>query len=175
MESEYEERAAAILERSCTSLTTHAACMKDLHDLLQEHGEVIINFVHKSMLQLLLSRQLKSELAVRLKEFLIRFVGCKEREQMKPSLRSKVSKLNQKCINTLKRTSQVGDTEIRMFSIQMLSGITILSIEFLEYEKKCAFFLPENHFNINLVPPSSNSTIIISIKPNPLKSNYLIG
>jgi hypothetical protein len=130
---ELTEFVAAILQRGATSASNHAACLKELNELLDDESEQFPSVIHDAMVVFIFSKQLKAEAALRLRELLARFIGAPDREQFEAKPREMLSKTIAKCMSTLKRASQVQENDIRVCCLTMLSTITKLGAKWWPY------------------------------------------
>lgn len=130
---------AAIFQRGAVSASNHAACINDLNDLLTHDSGLFPTVFHDSIVVFIFSKQLKTEPATRLREMLAKFLGAQGRDQLEPSSRELLSKTLSKCMPTLKRASQVQDSDIRACCIAMLATITGLGAGWWPYvsRKSC--------------------------------------
>lgn len=124
---------AAIFQRGAVSASNHAACINDLHDLLMHDSALFPTAFHDSMVMFIFSKQLKTEPATRLREMLAKFLGAQGRDQLEASSREVLSKTLSKCMPTLKRASQVQDSDIRACCMAMLATITGLGAGWWPY------------------------------------------
>lgn len=124
---------AAIFQRGAISASNHAACLKELNELLTDDSGDFSTIFHDSLLVFIFSKQLKAEAATRLREMLAKFLGAHDREQLDPKARETLSKTLSKCMSTLKRACQVQDNDIRACCMAILAVVTNLGAKWWPY------------------------------------------